>query len=556
MILIIVLLYIIYKIASFIRFYIIGRRTGFPLILTPIFSQGILWMVLGPTLQPVFQKYLPEWIYRRLDIVTNGWDFRRKNQMHLQLGKAFVVVSPDECSLWVGDPALAAVVLARRKDFVQPAIVAQFLDFFGTNILTSNGEDWQRQRRIIAPNLNESVMEVVWQESCQQARSMLGYQIQHGETNKTLDGLRSVAINVLGQAGYGQNQAWSPDFSKSIASEASPASGSEAPSARMAYFRTISMVTEHFAEAALIPAWIKTLPFMPAQLRLLGRQMQRVPEYIQAILEGETGSDENKDQMKRHNFLDVLVEFADNKNTSDSNKKSLFLSKEEISGNLWIFTGAGFDTTANTMGYAVLLLAVYPQWQAWIQEELDDLVMDTSDWEYTTIFQHCPRLLAVMFETLRLYTPVAHVSRGVKSPQQLAAEKGTHLLLPPMNVYIVSQSLHMDASIWGPDVSEFNPARWIDQTTGQPVTPERGAFLPWSGGPRVCPGMKMSQVEFVATLATLFHGAKCEPVHTGVTVEDARHRLKKMMDDSAPKLTLQVKDPKMVNLRWTPRDRR
>ena len=75
-----------------------------------------------------------------------------------------------------------------------------------------------------------------------------------------------------------------------------------------------------------------------------------------------------------------------------------FLTEEEIAGNLFIFTAAGFDTTANTMSYAVALLAVYPEWQAWIQTEIDTVLggPDMSPIDYASAFLKLVRCLAVM----------------------------------------------------------------------------------------------------------------------------------------------------------------
>jgi hypothetical protein len=92
--------YIIYKSLSFLRFYDIARRTGFPVFISPIFSKSIPWMILGPALQPTFQKCLPIWIYERLDIVTHGWEFRNKRAFHDRLGNVFCVATPDECNIW------------------------------------------------------------------------------------------------------------------------------------------------------------------------------------------------------------------------------------------------------------------------------------------------------------------------------------------------------------------------------------------------------------------------------------------------------------------------
>ncbi|PWY78185.1 cytochrome P450 monooxygenase [Aspergillus heteromorphus CBS 117.55] len=576
-------IYTLYKLLALTQNYFIARRTRLPIFISPIPSTSILWQILGPTFQRQLQQCLPEWIYVRLDVLMHGWEFRQRAKLHHRLGKVFVVVTMDECSLCVADPAVSTSILARRKDFVQPPVVARFLGFFGPNVLQSNGEDWQRQRRIIAPNLNENIMRTVWGESVRQAGEM-GDFLTRGSggisdddekkekkkknegSNDTLTGLRTLAINVLGQAGYGQNAPWTPDFDFSDTGTSSN-STSDQTSGRVSYFKTIAMVTDRFIEAALIPGWIKQLPFMPAYLQRLGREMERVPGYIRGILDeernsssssasssdfsatatatatasgGKSGGESEDRKTRGGNLLDLLVKFSDTNTNINANidKDGLYLTESEISGNLWVFTAAGFDTTATTMGYAVMLLAAYPEWQEWVREELHSLSVEK--WRYEDVFTRCTRLLAVMYETLRLYTPVLHITRSISTPQQLHSTLGTHNLTPPMNVYVSSQCIHRDADIWGEDVDEFRPGRWIDPSSGGLVVPEKGTFVPWSGGPRVCPGMKMSQVEFVGTMAVLFCGRRCE----------ARRRLTALMEDSVPKLTLQVRRPEEVVLRW------
>jgi cytochrome P450 len=123
-----------------------------------------------------------------------------------------------------------------------------------------------------------------------------------------------------------------------------------------------------------------------------------------------------------------------------------------------------------------------------------------------------------------------------------------------MTVYVSSQSIHSDPEIWGSDVLEFKPSRWIN-ASGDLITPSKGTFLPWSAGPRMCPGMKMAQVEFVAAFATMFRSSKCHPLRcVQETEEELRKRLEYLMADSIPRLTLQIRDPKEVKLKWI-RDR-
>ena len=63
--------------------------------------------------------------------------------------------------------------------------------------------------------------------------------------------------------------------------------------------------------------------------------------------------------------------------------------------------------------------------------------------------------------------------------------------------------------------------------------------------------MKMAQVEFVATFATLFRSSKCRALSDAQeSGEELRKRLEYVMVDSIPKMTLQIRDPKEVKLEW------
>ncbi|KAJ0418826.1 cytochrome P450 [Aspergillus carlsbadensis] len=541
------LAYISWKLLSLARFYTHARRTGFPVLIAPFPTKNLLWMVLTPIPQPLLKRYTPEPLYTRLDVAIYGWECRQKAEVHAWLGKTFVLVTLDECTLWVADPTLSNVILQRRKDFMQPEIVGKVMGLFGPNVVTANCAEWQRQRKMVAPNLNEGISALVWAESCRQASQMSRYLLSN-PGNKTLSGLRCVAINVLGFTGYGQRQRWTPDF-ESVEGETSQ-------DGRGLYFETVSLVAGSLLEAALIPARVLRLPFMPARLRRLGRRKEGMPAYTKAVLDMERKQAGARDiqltSTGQNSFLKALVKCADEAERGAASR--LYLSDEEISGNLFIFSVAGFETTANTMGYAVLFLAAYPEWQDWIHEELDSLPADTLTWKYEEVFPKCKRILAVMYETLRLFTAVMHATRSITSPQTLPSTSTntntTHLLLPPMEIYISMQIMHADADLWGADHADFNPSRWLDSYENL-ITPPKGTFMPWSGGPRICPGMKMAQVEFVATIAVLFRRVAVEPVpHCAESAREARGRLLGVMEGPVAQVSLQVRAPEKVHLRW------
>src|ERR1700750_662604 len=128
-------IYFTLKAAAFIRNYVAAIRTGYPIIAFPVASRGIIWAIFSPTIRPYTAKWCPVWIYERMIVLTAGFEFYYGPQLHANLGKVFVAVSLDECTLWVADPALANVVLQRRKDFLMDPVMRQFIGVFGDNLL-------------------------------------------------------------------------------------------------------------------------------------------------------------------------------------------------------------------------------------------------------------------------------------------------------------------------------------------------------------------------------------------------------------------------------------
>ncbi|KAL2812206.1 cytochrome P450 monooxygenase [Aspergillus granulosus] len=534
-----VVAFYIYKLISFVRFYIQARQTGFPIYVSPVFSKSIPWMILGQPLQPVSKKYLPRWIFVRLEICTHGWEFRNKRAWHDQLGDVFVLVTPDECSIYIADPVIGHNVLQRRIDFPQAPIVAKIMGFFGPNVLTVGYPIWKRHRRLF--NLDERISRIAWTEGARQAQTMLEYLVDN-PGNQVLEGLKSLGINVIGQAGFSQQEEWKPPLRERLG---------EATSGKAAYFETLALVSEMIVQAALLPTGIMQLPIMPRALQRLGYHMERTPGYVQEMLDEERKAI-GKSSGRQNNFLSLLLQLSDEDRRSGESQFSL--TNDEINGSLFIFSGAGYESTTNTMGYAVTLLAAYPEWQDWIREELQSLPEDPLTWKYEEVYPKCRRTLAIMLETLRFYPPVLHTTRAISEPQKVTDATGkVHLLTPPMDVYVCQLSVHLNRSIWGDDANDFRPSRWID-VSGQLMTPENGTYIPWSGGPRICPGLKMSQVEFVATIGTLFRNARCDPLPTdGIdSPEVLRERLRGLLSDSVSKLALQMRNADGVYLRWTP----
>jgi cytochrome P450 len=127
---------------------------------------------------------------------------------------------------------------------------------------------------------------------------------------------------------------------------------------------------------------------------------------------------------------------------------------------------------------------------------------------------------------------------------------------------------------WSPDPEAWRPNRWINapQTTPskdavsasadrtipmnhkQETIKEayKGTFVPWSEGPRICPGQKFARVEFVAVLATLFRRHRVRPAPIGSeTQAQARARAWEWANDARTiGVALKLYRPNAVNLIW------
>jgi cytochrome P450 len=136
---------------------------------------------------------------------------------------------------------------------------------------------------------------------------------------------------------------------------------------------------------------------------------------------------------------------------------------------------------------------------------------------------------------------------------------GTSYIIPKNTFIGVNLAgLHVETESWGTNSLEWLPSRWIthDETGAEKLAPMApGAFLPWAAGPRVCPGKKFSQVEFVAVLACLLKGYSVEPDSGGeVSCAAASEMLMEEVRQSSFNFLLKVKHPERIRLRCVPRN--
>ncbi|KAK0706119.1 cytochrome P450 [Lasiosphaeria miniovina] len=555
-----------------LRNYRVAKRVGLPMIVIPWNIDSAFYVVFANPLRPFWESRLgPGYLRDVLTVTTYGYEFWNRSNIARRIGPSFLVVTPVVIRLHCGDAAMIHCILSRANVWVQEKRAINILGIVGQNLSSSNGEQWQRQRRIVAPSLNERISKLVWDESSLQARQMASYMLAQpgGESRDGADGVRAIATHVLGAVAYGQPQPWKI---LELPSD---------PDADIGYTDAVSFLAEFIIAASHVPKSILRSRFMPKQIHMVADVLDKMPVLAQKLLDSvraaqtaQRPSGHSADESQpRETIASILVRLSDEaRSTNGHAPKSngaagkQYLTQNEMFGNLFQFTLAGLDTTAFTMTYSIALLAIYPEWQTWIQAELDDVLgpidpKDDTPVDYNTIFPKLTRCQAFTFEVLRLYTMIVHMARELSKESSILTDTNgvSHELVAPVDAYICTPIPHRDARFWGPDVDEFRPTRWFDPgaAPGAPnpfITPRPGAYVPWSIGPRVCPGQKMAQVEVAAVLSTFLRTCSVLPaLEEGETLEQARKRLLGVLEDSQPTITLRPRDKKAIYLKWVRR---
>lgn len=82
-----------------------------------------------------------------------------------------------------------------------------------------------------------------------------------------------------------------------------------------------------------------------------------------------------------------------------SSHDTYLLSDEEMESNLVLFMFAGHETTANTLVYIIYLLAIFPEWQIWVVQDIDEIFSGLpidKEFSYKDVFHRLARLKAIM----------------------------------------------------------------------------------------------------------------------------------------------------------------
>lgn len=169
---------------------------------------------------------------------------------------------------------------------------------------------------------------------------------------------------------------------------------------------------------------------------------------------------------------------------------ALLRASGAVEDNVLGFMLAGFETTALGAAWAIYLLARYPEWQDKVRAEARTGTGESD----------LPLTRHIVMEALRLYPPAPLLIRKVAKPTQLRG----HRLAPGQAILIPVYAIHRHRQLWN-DPDDFDPDRFNNGDY------DRGAFLPFGAGPRLCIAAQFAMTEIATIVEELVRAFRFSP---------------------------------------------
>jgi len=370
-------------------------------------------------------------------------------------------------------PLWREVLTGRPRDFPKSNRVRAGLEpLLGRSVFVTNGAEWERQRRIIDPAF------------------------EGGRLRDTLP-----AMWAAGQAAVDRMAALGPGGAVEVEQEMSHAAAD-------VIFRTLfSVAIQDRAAARVFRAFrdhqatqpiLNLAGFLPLPRwfpRFHRRRTLRTARHIRALITGLT--QDRAAQIAQGTAPDDL---ATKIMTTPDPETGQTFSTAEMVDQVAIFFLAGHETSASALAWTLYLIALDPDLQDRLAHEADTL----GDAPDLGAVSRLKLARDVFREALRLYPPVPMMVREAACPGQFRDRK----VGVGDQVVISLWHLGRHERLWS-DPDAFCPGRWATEAGRISA---RDGFIPFSAGPRVCPGAGFAMIEGPLLLAMLARRFRFAPV--------------------------------------------
>ncbi|XP_075228426.1 cytochrome P450 4C1-like isoform X3 [Lycorma delicatula] len=381
-------------------------------------------------------------------------------------------------------------VLSNNKQ-LKKAHVYEFLHpWLGNGLLTSDGANWHKQRKIITPAFHFKILELfvdMFSANIDILSNKLKHEVGKPGFNVT-DYIVLCTLDIISETSMG------------IQINAQLEKENE-------FARAIHDVTFAVLYRAIKPWLFPRILFDISPTGIsFNKKVKLIHNFIQELIdnkrkqraegkvvENEKESDETSfayGQKKKAAFLDLLIDYD--------------LTDEEILNQVNTFMFAGHDTTTSAISFTIYCLMKYPEVQEKVLNEQKEILGDSNRPPGLQDLKSMKYLEHVVEETLRLYPSVPYIGRQMTEDFQLTPE---YIIPKGCSVNLFLYKLLRDPELF-PDPEVFNPDRFLPEAV---VGRNPFAHCPFSAGPRNCIGQKFAMLEIKSVISAIVRKFKILP---------------------------------------------
>ncbi len=395
-------------------------------------------------------------------------------------GDLFRIVTPIGQATFVGSPDLARQVLVDRypRYHQKSRSYAVLRILMGNGLVTSSGEFWRGQRRLVQPAFHRRRLDAMFAtmvERVSVTAARLGASVESGEPVDLAPALSQLTLDIISRA----------MFSSDVAAAAADVS------------RHIAILNEYALHMLrhpwlfLLPRRVPT-PFSARQVRSL----KALNSIVQGIIRARRRHPGEHDDL-----LSMLL-------SASEEESGRGMSDEQLRDEVMTIFVAGHETTANAMAWLLYLVSRDPQVERSLAAEIDGRWPEGGlTLESLAAF---PYARQVVEESLRIYPTIWSIGRRCVEDDEL----GGCRIPAGMNVVIPIFHFHRIERFWTqPDV--FDPSRFGPERR---PPPESMIYFPFGAGPRSCVGAQFALQELLI-MTLFFHRAFRFQVAPGFRVD-------------------------------------
>jgi len=381
-------------------------------------------------------------------------------------------------------------LIIREPDLIKAVLVKDFdhfhdrgftfdekIDPLSGNLFLLNGSKWRELRTKLSPTFTSGKMKLMFQTviNCgMEIKEHLKTPADQGEMVEFRDVLAKYSTDIIASCAFGIecNCLKNPD----------------------AEFRKWGRrIFETTFDAVVRGMLYFLVPSVPISLGISGTPND-ITTFFRTLVH-ETVKFREKHSINRNDFLQLLIRLKNQESlepdtsTEEFDGKSAGMTMDELAAQVFIFFIAGFETSSTTMSFCLYELALNPDIQRRVQDEIDS-VLQKHDGNITheAILQ-MEYLDKTVAETLRKYPPVTVLNRECTKDYPIPGtnviiEKGTPVIIPV-------EAIHHDPQYF-PEPDRFDPERFSEEAkSGR----HRFVYLPFGEGPRICIGMRFGLMQ-------------------------------------------------------------